>query len=200
MMVLHELDAPIEDVCFITDGVASVVNEPESGDVVEVVTIGMEGMTGFPVLLGASSMPSRTYMQVPGAGVRIRAAALMKTLPETPVLQSLLMRYVMAVMNHMSQSISCNRLHEVQERCARWLLHTHDRVAADTFMLTQDFLSQMLGVHRPSASVAASTLQRAGLIQYTRGKIQVLNREGLEAASCSCYRVIADQYQSLLGD
>jgi CRP-like cAMP-binding protein len=157
MTVIQELDVPIEDVFFITDGVASMVNEPESGDVVEVVTIGMEGMTGFPVLLGASSMPSRTYMQAPGAGLRLRAAELMKALPETPMLHSLLLRYVMAIMNHMSQSISCNRLHEVQERCARWLLHTHDRVGGDTFMLTQDFLSQMLGVHRPSASVAAAT-------------------------------------------
>jgi CRP-like cAMP-binding protein len=108
------------------------------------------------------------------------------------------MRYVMAVLNQIAQGTSCNRLHQVQERCARWLLHTHDRVEGDSFSLTHEFMSQMLGVHRPTVTIAARMLQQAGLIRYTRGKIEVIDRPGLEAASCNCYRLIADQYERLL--
>ncbi|WP_176480107.1 helix-turn-helix domain-containing protein [Mesorhizobium sp. WSM3859] len=104
----------------------------------------------------------------------------------------------MALLNQIAQNTSCNRLHEVQERCARWLLQTHDRVDSDEFPLTQEFLSQMLGVHRPSVSVAAATLQRAGLIDYTRGNIRIAHRKGLEAASCTCYRVIKREYTRLV--
>jgi len=197
-LVISEPDQPITDVYFVTDGVVSLVNEPDDGDIVEFATIGNEGMVGFPVLLGASTMPSRAIVQVAGSGLRMRASDLLATLKHTPVLHAFLMRHVMALLNQIAQSTSCNRLHAVQERCARWLLHTHDKVEGDSFMLTQEFLSQMLGVHRPTVSIAARMLQQAGLIRYTRGHIEVIDREGLEGAACSCYRLIADQYVRLL--
>jgi CRP-like cAMP-binding protein len=137
-------------------------------------------------------------VQVAGSAFRIEARKFPDLLRQAPAFQARLMRYVMALLNQVAQATSCNRLHEVQERCARWLLHTHDRVNGDSFMLTQEFLSQMLGVHRPTVTIAARMLQQAGLIRYTRGQIEVIDREGLEAAACSCYRSITDHYASLL--
>lgn len=176
-----------------------MVNEPNPGEIVEFATIGSEGMAGFPVLLGASSMPSRSLVQVPGEGFRMRAAALRQMLEDSPESRDLLLRYTMALVVQIAQVTSCNRLHEVQQRCARWLLQTHDRVDSDTFPLKQEFLAQMLGVHRPSVSVAAGILQREGLIQYSRGQITVLDRKGLERASCSCYGFINKEYDRLTG-
>lgn len=196
--VLHAPFEPIEHVFFMTRGVASMVNEPETGDIVEFATVGREGMIGFPLLLGAKSVPSRAIVQVPGDGLRMKAGDLERALPRTPVLYQLLLRYTMALLNQVAQGTSCNRLHEVQERCARWLLQTHDRVDGDSFPMTQEFLSQMLGVHRPTVSVAAAMLQRAGLINYTRGQITVVDRKGLEQASCACYRIIREEYDRLL--
>jgi len=196
--VLHAPFEPIEHVFFITRGVASMVNEPDTGEVVEFATIGSEGIVGFPVVLGSNSVPSRAIMQVPGEALRLKATELERALPRTPMLHKLLLRYTMALLNQIAQSTSCNRLHEVQERCARWLLQTHDRVEGDSFPITHEFLSQMLGVHRPSVSVAAGMLQKAGLIEYTRGQVTIVDRKGLEAASCRCYRIITDEYVRLL--
>jgi CRP-like cAMP-binding protein len=198
MQVLSEPDESITQVYFPTRGVLSMVNEPDSGDIVEFATIGNEGMVGVPVLLGSNSMPSRVMVQVAGSGFQIESKRFSEILKQTPAFNARLMRYVMALLNQVAQATSCNRLHEVQERCARWLLHTHDRVNGDSFMLTQEFLSQMLGVHRPTVTIAARMLQQAGLIRYTRGQIEVIDREGLEAAACSCYRSITDHYASLL--
>jgi DNA-binding transcriptional regulator YhcF (GntR family) len=157
-------------------------------------------MVGFPVVLGTHSIPSRGLVQIPGDGLRMKTADFERALPRVPRLHQMLLRWTMALLNQVAQSTSCNRLHEVQERCARWLLQTHDRVEGDTFPLTQEFLSQMLGVHRPTVSVAAAMLQKAGLIQYTRGQITIVDRKGLEAASCSCYRMIKDEYDRLLDE
>jgi CRP-like cAMP-binding protein len=195
---MHTPFEPIDHVIFINSGVASMVNEPETGDIVEFATIGPEGMVGFPVLLGANAVPSRAIMQVPGDALRMRAGDLQRALVRAPTLQNLLLRYTMALLNQVAQSVSCNRLHEVQERCARWLLQTHDRVEGDSFPLTHEFLAQMLGVHRPTVSVAAAMLQKAGLVDYTRGQIKIVDRKGLEAASCSCYRIIKGEYDRLL--
>jgi CRP-like cAMP-binding protein len=197
--VLHAPFEPIEHVLFLTRGVASLVNEPETGEIVELATIGSEGIVGFPVVLGTRSVPSRAIMQIPGAALRMTASDLERALARTPTLHKLMLRYTMALLNQIAQGTSCNRLHEVQERCARWLLQTHDRVEGDSFPITHEFLSQMLGVHRPTVSVAAAALQRAGLIDYTRGQITVVDRKGLEAAACACYRIIKEEYDRLLG-
>ncbi|MGX1167043.1 CRP-like cAMP-binding protein [Bradyrhizobium sp. USDA 372] len=196
--VLAEPDEPITHMYFPTRGVLSMVNEPEDGDIIEFATVGNEGMVGVPLLLGASTMPSRVFVQVEGAGFRAAASGMLEVLKQTPTFNARLMRYVMALLNQIAQGTSCNRLHEVQERCARWLLHTHDRVNGESFTLTQEFLGQMLGVHRPTVTIAARMLQQAGLIRYSRGHIEVIDRPGLEAAACPCYRLIIDQYARLL--
>lgn len=198
--VLHSPFEPIEHVFFITRGVASLVNEPDTGEIVEFATVGPEGMVGLPLFLGTKLVPSRAIMQVPGDAMRMKASDFERALGRTPTLHHLLLRYTMALLNQVAQSTSCNRLHEAHERCARWLLQTHDRIDGDSFPLTHEFLAQMLGVHRPTVSVAASMLQKAGLIDYTRGSITIVDRKGLEAASCSCYRIIKEEYDRLLGD
>jgi CRP-like cAMP-binding protein len=196
--VMHAPFEPITHVYFITRGVASMVNEPDSGEIVEFATIGSEGMVGFPVFLATSSVPSRAMMQIPGDALRMKTSDFHRAIGRTPKLHNLLLRYTMALLNQVAQSTSCNRLHEVQERCARWLLQTHDRVDGDSFPLTHEFLAQMLGVHRPTVSVAAAMLQKAGLIDYTRGRITVVDRKGLEVAACSCYGIIKQEYDRLL--
>jgi CRP-like cAMP-binding protein len=196
--VLHAANSAISHIYFPTDGVVSVVNEPDDGEIVEIATVGSEGFVGFPVLLGASSIPSTALVQVAGRGLRMKVAGFRRAIQRFPKFNALLLRYTMALLNQIAQSTSCNRLHEVQERCARWLLQTHDRVDGDSFELTQEFLSQMLGVHRPTVSIAAGMLQKAGLIEYSRGVITIVDRKGLEAASCNCYRLIADEYKRLL--
>jgi CRP-like cAMP-binding protein len=196
--VLHEPDEKIAYVYFVTSGVISIVNEPDAGEIVECATIGPEGMAGFPLVLGTSSIPSRAIVQIPGEALRMSSADFQRALDRLPRFRALLLRYIMALLNQIAQVTSCNRLHEVQERCARWLLQTHDRVLSDSFPLTHEFLSQMLGVHRPTVTVAAGILQKAGLVEYSRGTITILDRKGLEAASCNCYRLIAAEYERLL--
>ena len=198
--VLHDTDEPVDYVYFPTDGIVSMVNEPVPGEVVEIATVGNEGAVGLPVLLGANSMPSRSIVQVAGKGMRWRTAAFRKFVDSDDKFRDLLLRYTLALVNQIAQSASCNRLHEVHQRCARWLLQTQDRMASDTFALTHEFLAQMLGVHRPTVSVAAGMLQQNGLIDYSRGKITVLDRKALEKASCPCYRLISREYERLLGD
>lgn len=198
--VLHERGREITHVYFPTDGIVSVVNEPEPGEIVEIATIGREGMVGVPVVLGGAAMPSTAFVQVPGEGFRMPSRVLAQTLRQDEGFRDLLLRYALALLNQVAHSASCNRLHEVQERCARWLLQTHDRVSSDSFPLTQEFLGQMLGVHRPTVSVAAGMLQKAGLIEYARGVITIVDRKGLEAASCHCYKLITQEYDRLLND
>ena len=196
--ILQQSGRKARHVYFPTNGVVSMVNEDTPGEVVEVATIGRQGMAGIQVLLRGDEMPSRCVVQVPGEGFRM-VCALQKLTDENEKFRTLLLRYALALMNCIAQSTACNRYHEVQERCARWLLQTHDRVDGDTFQLTQEFLSQMLGVNRPTVSVAAGMLQEAGLISYTRGVITVKKRKGLEDASCACYRNITREYDRLLG-
>jgi CRP-like cAMP-binding protein len=202
--VLYEADAPIEHAYFIQRGVASLVAPVDQGErgwerVVEAGTIGNEGMVGLPLLLGTDREPVRAFMQVPDGAWRISADALCRALDETEGLRSLLLRYVQTFMSQVGQGSACNRAHAVQERCARWLLMTHDRVGQEEFPLTQEFLAAMLGVRRAGVTVAAGMLQKAGFIKYVRGCITVVDRAGLESASCACYGTIRDSYERLLG-
>jgi CRP-like cAMP-binding protein len=197
--VLYEPDEPITYVYFPNNGVISLVTVMEDGATVEVGTVGNEGMAGLPVFLGADSSPGKAFSQIPGESARMRADALRRHVERGGPLVSLLHRYTQALMAEMAQSIACNRLHSLEERCARWLLMTQDRVGSDRFALTQQFLAQMLGARRPSVTVAAGMLQRAELIGYSRGKIAVLDRKGLEAVSCECYRVVRREFDRLAG-
>jgi CRP-like cAMP-binding protein len=167
---------------------------------VEVGTIGFEGFAGLPLLLDDDRMPTRAFVQLTGSSFRMQAAIFQQSLDGNPVFERLLNRHSLALFNQAAQSVACNRLHTLESRCARWLLMTHDRMRMEPFTLTHEFLSYMLGVHRPAVTLAAGVLQRAGLIRYTRGKVTVLDRAGLEAVACSCYEVTRKNYERLLGN
>lgn len=156
-----------------------MLNVMEDGGTVEIATVGNEGMVGIPVLLGADCAPAETLVQVPGDAVRMKADVFKsQVIPGSPT-HNLLLRYTQALMSQLSQSVACNRLHSVEERCCRWLLQTRDRVESDEFPMTQEFLSQMLGVRRASVSEVAAILQKAGLIRYQREKMKIIDQKGL---------------------
>jgi CRP-like cAMP-binding protein len=194
--VLYEPNQRIEHVYFPLTGVLSLVMESHQG-VVEVATIGNEGVVGIAVFLGASSTSGKAFAQVPGECFRIKSTAFRRHLPKVPTLSRLLNKYIQTLMTQMAQGAACNRLHSPRQRCARWLLMTHDRVEADSFPLTQEFLGLMLGVRRAGVSEVASSLQRAGLIEYSRGEITVVDRKGLEKLSCDCYTVIRGEFDQM---
>lgn len=196
--VLAEPGACMEWVYFPESGIASVVNVTDSG-LVEVGTVGNEGMVGLCALLDADPMPSRTLWQVQGMSLRMTRANLSASFLELPTFRALLLRYAHAFLVQVAQTASCNRKHHIDQRCARWLLMTHDRVATNTFGLTQRLLGVMLGVHRPAVTLSAQALQRAGLITYTRGSITIIDRAGLEAASCECHGIVRDHFTRFLG-
>jgi CRP-like cAMP-binding protein len=196
--VLQESGAEIEYVYFPTSGCVSMIHAAPEGSV-EVGTIGFEGFVGVPVLLHANSEPTRALVQVRGDGYRITADAFRRVTLESKHMERTFLRYALALFNQVAQSVACNRLHSLEQRCARWLLITHDRVEGDEFKLTQEFLSYMLGVHRPAVTLAAGILQEAGFIRYSRGTIVVTDRTGLEGASCSCYQATRDNYALLAG-
>jgi CRP-like cAMP-binding protein len=195
---VYEPLQPIEHVYFPTDGVISMLADVEEEPSVEVATVGKEGMVGLPLFLGATVTPGRSFSQIPGAAYRMTAAAFQRAIASDGPLTRRLHRYTQALMIQISQGTACNRIHSIEQRCARWLLLTRDRVGADEFLLTQEFLGQMLGVRRATVSEVAGRMQEAGFITYSRGVIRICNREGLESVSCRCYAVIRDEYERML--
>lgn len=196
--IIYAPNQHIEHVYFPNSGIISLVNFTEDGGTVEAATVGNEGMVGIPVLLGADRMIGQAVVQVVGDGLRMKADVFRKKVTPGSPLHNLLLRYTLALINLMSQSVACNRRHSVEERCCRWLLLCQDRVQSNQFFLTQEFLAQMLGVRRASVSVVAAILQKAGLIRYHRGKMTILDRQGLEAGSCECYRIVKEEFDRLL--
>ena len=197
--VLYSKGAAVEKVYFPSGGVYSVTTVAEDGSMVECLAIGPEGMVGVECLLrkGATAF-GETLLQVPDSDAQVASAeALRRTIADGGKLADLLGRYLQCAIAEMMQSVSCIALHTVHERCCRWLLSTHDRVHADEFLLTQEFLGTMLGIRRQSVAVVAGTLQKAGFIRYRHGRMTVLNREGLEAGACECYAVLRKQRSSL---
>lgn len=176
-----------------------MVTVMKSGKAVEVATIGNEGMVGLPLFLGVDRTAGRAFTQVPGDSLRIRADHFQKEVRRQGAFSRMLQLYTQALLVQISQSMACNGIHLIYQRTARWLLMTHDRVASNRFPLSQEFLGQMLGVRRAGVSEVASRLQKAGLIRYTRGSIEILDRPGLEAAACECYGVIEAEFVRLLG-
>lgn len=198
---LYEAGEAIDYVYFPHHCVISIINLMEDGSTIEVGLVGREGMIGIPVLLGSpQGMLHRALVQIADNAVRIRASVLQAEFNRGGALQRLVLRYVQAWLIQVSQSVACNRFHTIEERLARQLLLIQDALQADEFSLTQEFLAQMLGTRRSGITVAAGTLSQAGMIHYTRGKIQVIDREGLEATSCECYSVIRDEFARLLQD
>jgi CRP-like cAMP-binding protein len=188
--VLYEPGAAVDAVYFPTDGVVSLVTPVHSGAAVEVATIGNEGIVGVPLVQPPSGFTVRAITQVAGHGLRLEASVFAEWVEQSRPFQTLVERYTQALFGQIAQAAACNRLHSSEERLSRWLLMSQDRVEADQFEITQEFLAQMLGARRSTVSVSAGILQRAGLIRYTRGHVTILDREGLEAVSCECYAVI----------
>ncbi|WP_338421920.1 Crp/Fnr family transcriptional regulator [Nostoc flagelliforme] len=195
---LYLRNQPIEYVYFLNYGVASMLTVLTDGSAIEVATVGNEGMVGLPVFLGADRIPGECFIQVPGYGLRMRVDAFKTHVTASSRLHDLLQRYTQGLFNQIAQSAACNRLHSIEERLCRWLLMTADRVETNSFPLTQEFLSKMLGVNRSSVSLSASVLQRAGLISYVRGQMTILDRDGLEATTCECYQVVKAEFERLV--
>jgi CRP-like cAMP-binding protein len=194
---LQEPDELIEYVYFPTRGMLSVLTVLEDGEAIETASVGAEGMAGAPVFLGSARATSRLVVQIEGQGFRLRADALRYHLPQMESLRLLIGRYVDVLFTLFAQSAACNRVHAIDQRIARWLLMTHDRAATDEFALTQEFLSQMLGVRRASVSLSAAALQQAGCIRYRHGHITIIDRKSLEQVSCECYAVIRRRFAQL---
>jgi len=196
--ILYAPDELITHAWFPLSGVVSLVIALKSGETVEVATVGNEGVAGIPLLLGADRAPLKAVCQVAGQALRMRADHFRRSLDEYPEFADLVRRYAQAMFDQVAQTTACNHVHSVQQRMCRWLLTTHDRVGASEFHLTQEFLAQMLGVRRPSVTVAAGQLQRSGLIRYQRGRIQISDRAGLEAGACECYDSLRREFDRLL--
>jgi CRP-like cAMP-binding protein len=196
---LYEANEPIEFVYFIGTGVASLVNTMMNGDAAEVGTIGNEGFVGIPVLFGDKQAPTSVYMQVGGAGLKMKANLFRAELLRNTFMERAMLRYAHAFFNQIAQFAACNALHVLEQRCCRWLLMTQDRMQSSDFPLTQEFLAMMLGVRRAGVTDAASALKRAGLINYTRGCVSILDRAGMEKRSCECYDATKREFDRLLG-
>jgi CRP-like cAMP-binding protein len=198
--VLYDPDKPIQHVYFVENGVVSLVSNMEDGRTVEVGTVGHEGMVGLPAFLGASSSPLQAFAQVPGSAWKIRTTDFKRVLNHgNSALAEALHRYTQALFVQLSLSVACNRLHSLEQRCARWLLITADRVGKNTFDLTQQFLAQMLGVRRASANAILQAFKRSGLLDYHNGRMNIKNRRGLESLACECYSIIREEYRKLTG-
>jgi CRP-like cAMP-binding protein len=189
----------IDTVYFPRGAVISLLTTMDDGSSIEIATIGNEGFVGVPVFLGAQAMGARDLyqVQVPGLAVAMDAQVFLAA-ARRDALRGLVERYAQALFTQVTQQVACNGLHSVEERCSRWMLLTHDRVGSNDFPLTQEFLAQMLGVRRASVTVAAGALQHAGFISYQRGRVTIIDREGLEDASCECYRIIRGEFDRLL--
>jgi len=176
---------------------ASLVVITSDGRSVEVAVVGKEGMVGTPLAVGLDRGPYRAIMQISGEGVRMKADVLTETLISAPELRVILSRYVLIQGLQVAQIAACNRLHEIEQRLARWLLMCQDRVGSELLPVTHEFLAQMLGTGRPSVSLAAGILQRAGTIENLRGSVKILNRKDLEDAACECYRALQHFHEGM---
>jgi len=196
---LYDADVPIKFVYFLDTGVASLVNVMRNGDAAEVGTIGNEGIVGLPVMFGDTVAPTSVYMQVRGAGHRISAPVFWKEMERSLSLRLMALRYIHVFFNQVAQSAACAHFHALDKRCCRWLLMTCDRMQEDDFPLTQEFLAMMLGVRRAGVTQAAGKLQRDGLIRYGRGRVRIIDRNGLVKRACECYGIGKRDFDRLLG-
>lgn len=190
--VLYEPGQAIRLVYFPCASVVSLLTLVDHHLALEVGMVGREGMVGLPLALGFNVSPFRALVQGAGAAMQMKASHFLKVLPLSPQLQRALQGHTHTLMAQVAQTAACNRFHVVEERLARWLLMTGDRVRSNDFLLTQEFLSHMLGVRRVGVTKAAGQLQKRGLIEYSRGSLHIVDRRGLEAASCSCYRAVVN--------
>jgi CRP-like cAMP-binding protein len=186
-LVLHEAGGKLDFAYFPNRGLISLVVVMKDGKTVEAGIVGNEGFTGTPAAVGLSRSPLQVVVQITGDGFRVKIAALQNTLESAPHLQLMLSRYAVVRGMQVAQTAACNRLHDIEQRLARWLLMAQDRVDSGALPITHDFLATMLGTDRPTVSLAAGVLQTKELIKYTRGVVQIVNRKKLENSACECY-------------
>jgi CRP-like cAMP-binding protein len=197
--VLHKAGEKIDTVYFPGGGVCSVTNVMSDGRMVEVATIGNDGMVGVTVFLGGDVAPGEAFVQVPdGEAQSMSADACRRELDRRDAFYDVISRYAQALQSLIMQSAACFSMHTVEERCSRWLLMTHDRVEGDDFQLTHEFLGFMLGTRRPTVSLVLGTLEKAGVIHNGTKRISIVNRKGLEGMSCECYQVVKNTFDRLL--
>lgn len=200
--VLIDVNAPIEYVWFPETFVGSIIGLMSDGTAVETATVGHEGMIGLPVFHGTDRTTTQAFCQIPGVGFRLPADTFREAVAVGPTMTLLMHRYSQALLTLVGQTSACNRLHTMKQRCARWLLHCHDRVGSSEgvkeFPLTQSFLSQMLGVRRATVTEAMGALQDAGAVAYQMGRIRVVDRARLEELACECYAVVHSEFERLL--
>jgi CRP-like cAMP-binding protein len=194
--VMHETGDVIRSAYFMNDGMGSVLTVQPDGKSVEVGLIGKEGFVGLPIVFGFKTSALRVVTQADGTAYRIDVPTLLRLLVQCPELEKQIQRFAMILAMQSTQVAACNRLHRVEERLARWLMMSQDRIDTKIMPLTQEFLGQMLGTRRASVSLAAGTLQKAGLINYTRGNVTILDRARLAKTACDCYHVIEQQRKS----
>ncbi|HJV27920.1 MAG TPA: Crp/Fnr family transcriptional regulator [Aromatoleum sp.] len=201
--VLYESGAPMQYVYFPTDAVVSLIYVMESGATTEIALVGNEGMVGVSLFMGGETTPSRGLVQSAGHAYRLQAQALKDELERvggrrSGALHDLLLRYTQALMTQIAQTAVCNRHHSLEQKLCRWLLLTLDRLPANELIMTQEMIAHMLGVRREGVTESAGNLQKAGVIEYRRGHITVLDRPGLEARACECYAVVKREFDRLL--
>ena len=191
---LYRQDERIDAVFFPLNCMVSLLTGPVDKDLVETATIGREGIVGASELIQNQVSMGLQLIQLPGFAVRIETAVFRNHLSARPLMKNLVERHLYALMRQILHGAACNRLHNTEERCARWLLMTHDRAGSDTFPLTQEFLANMFAVRRATVNIATGMLKKAGFIRYVRGQITVTDRPGLESASCGCYAAVWRAY------
>lgn len=192
------MDAAVENVHFVETGAVSMIALMADGAQVEVGVVGSEGMIGLPLLLGAGTSPLEGLVQINGTALRLSATALRTALAEIPNLLSLLLHYVDSFLFQVSQIAACNGRHHIEQRAARWILMMHDRAVGDSFPMTQELMSAMLGVRRAGVTAAIATLRHANLVRHHMGVVRVLDRPGLEVASCECYGLVQQRFAWLM--
>jgi CRP-like cAMP-binding protein len=197
--VLYYPQDPVTHIYFPNRGSISIISTFADGGGVEVGVVGNEGVFGVNVVLGSVSVPLEAVAQVPGDGLRIPSDVIKKEFKAGGLLHDLLLRYTQAFIIQIAQTAACNRSHPIGGRLARWLLMSHDRAMSDELLLTQEFISIMLGTRRPGITEAAARLQNSGSIKYSRGHITILDRKKLESASCECYKIVQSEFDRLLG-
>ncbi|MDX6712210.1 MAG: hypothetical protein QOH96_3226 [Blastocatellia bacterium] len=197
--VIYECDERLEYAYFPTSCVVSCLYTTRDGSTAEMALTGNDGIIGFALFLGGGTVPHRAVAQIGGHALKMPAKALQEEFARGGPFQQILLRYTQALITQISQTAVCNRLHPLEQRLCRWLLLCHDRVNGSDILMTQEFIANMVGGRRESVTVAAGHLQDAGLIQYSRGRIKILDREGLEEMVCECYKIVNDEFNRLVG-
>jgi CRP-like cAMP-binding protein len=196
--VLYESGGQISYIYFPTTAIISLLYMMENGSSAEMGVAGHEGLVGVALFMGGNTVPNRAVVQSAGDAFRMKTKALQDEFALGGMFQRMLLRYTQALMTQMSQTAVCNRLHTVEQQLCRWLLLSRDRLKTDELVMTQELIANMLGVRREGVTVAAGRLQECGLISYVRGRIHIVDRQGLEATVCECYKVVKDEYDRLL--